>query len=1204
MRKEHKKSKAALSVLILLGLWNSPGYAMEQQIISANGKEMFKVQYYDMADDNANVQAVFNEPFKYNLSEGLKNSVNQAVNRWANILSMGSENVQPLQVVVGTYADKNAQSYGYTWLNGKDTDNPNMVKDIIQNGATISDIDLSVSANKPSNHDYAVGIIQIGKYFGANQHDGNYGWVVTDITQMPQVETGAALATTVFHELGHTLGINATQKIIKENGSKYYGFSDETSNAVSWNAHLIDQYGNAAKQDMKIITSYKFKKIKNNDPTIMRESFFIVDDLSDAFTPSDTSVPTSGKAYFVGNNVSMVLDGKTFQGVDGIPINGWEDNKPEFSHIELKRCLMSHQYYRSYNTFTEAELAIMQDIGYNIDRRKYYGYSLYKDNQVLTNANGYSERNAEGTAYLPGVYSTTELGVGLHIYGSNNNVTQAADILTSGIGAVGIRIDGIQDTVTVAKDAKVCADGKNGAGILVAYGKENTVHIDGVVTATGTNGNGVQFDFGANSLGGDKEYRGSYIWYGRSVSPVDGAITFSTNLKPSYETSKAEFSEFAGPMGSLEIAGTLVGSGNAVDIAKNAFVNKIDVLDGAAIEGNITSDWKHFSDELYGGKWSNDSEPLKLQYNNGYYVYSSYIPDLVTNLNFNTSGPINYSGNIKGADNIRLNVNNGTLNYTGAADVIDVEIAEGASLLGSGSYKVNDMSASLASGFSDPQMGKVINHGTIGATTGDVSMSGDFISDGNIAVTPIDNSSKVYLLNVDGKAELKSDAKTTSLVAQGNNKPLLNKKYNYLTATNGITGNINTSKLSDYVTATGTVNGNNAFFTASQTKALGDTTGLNENEGSVARAFNNAAPNLMQQENTVGQQAANVFYNKAGDMKKLMNSVTAAERTKLLGQTPMSNLTANALYSRLDTNAFDGMLGVLVQVPSLDGENKTVNTNVPVALDANNNFWLKMFRGFEGYGGSDGESDLNNQSFGGVVGYDKAAGKDARIGGFFAYGKTNYSADYLTGNSSDWRFGLYGDKQNGDWEYQGYVSYGANHYDLDASTRDGGAKLNSDFKAKIWDVGLKAKYTIPSTKEKTWKIRPYGELGYTHTSQDSYTESGSSAFAKNIDSVSNNSTRAEVGVEFKRRITPTSGWGGSIGYKRILSGVNPELNGTFVGGTDSFTVKTENDRNYLTYNLNAYTSLGGKWTGQAEIRGEKSSNNHKEVYSISAKYHF
>jgi outer membrane autotransporter protein len=159
-------------------------------------------------------------------------------------------------------------------------------------------------------------------------------------------------------------------------------------------------------------------------------------------------------------------------------------------------------------------------------------------------------------------------------------------------------------------------------------------------------------------------------------------------------------------------------------------------------------------------------------------------------------------------------------------------------------------------------------------------------------------------------------------------------------------------------------------------------------------------------------------------------------------------------------------------------------------------------------------------------------------------------------------------------------------------------------KAKIWDVGLKAKYTLPSTKQRTWKIRPYGELGYTHTSQAGYTESGNNAFAKDIDSVSNSSTRAELGLEFKRSITPTSGWGGAIGYKRILSGVNPELNGTFVGCTDGFTIRAENDRNYLTYNLNIHTALGGKWTGQAEIRGEKSSHNHKEVYSVAAKYHF
>ena len=857
---------------------------------------------------------------------------------------------------------------------------------------------------------------------------------------------------------------------------------------------------------------------------------------------------------------------------------------------------MSHSAFSNYTSFMEVELAMMQDIGYVLDRKNYFGFSEYGNDKSYTNTNGYSARNEEGTEYLPGVYNQTALGVGLHVYGERNAITQAADILTIGDGAVGARIDGTGNTITVADGTQIKADGYRGIGILFAYGTNQKLHQYGTISAVGEKGVGVRFDFGSSSNGADgDEYRGSYIRYLRQE--VDGNISSAKNLK-------AEDINLNGPLiKEYNLAGKLSAATDAIYISKNAFVENINVNNGAAITGNITSIWKHFNtDGSYDGVKGDGSDALQLQYNGNNYAYDQYLPDLVTNLNFNTD--INYDGNITGTDNIRLNVNKGILNYTGTADVVNVEIAKGASLLGSGSYMVNDLTDNLADGFSDEKMGKLINHGTIGATTGDVSIIGNLVSDGNIKVTLDDSGSKAYLLNVDGSADITGS--NLSMDAQA--KPFLNKKYNYLTATEGITGNVsngdNIVNLSDYVRVTGAVEGNNAFFTASQSKALEDTTGLNDNERSVAKAFNNAVPNLINSGDAVGQQANNVFYNNAGDMKKLMNSVADAERTKLLGQTPMSNLTANSIYGRLDTNAFDGTVNVPLKVPTLDGEGQTVNTNIPMVLDTNNNFWIKMFRGFENYGSTDGESDLNNKNFGGVVGYDKSVGQDARLGGFFAYGKTNYNADYLDGNSSDWRLGLYGDKRNGDWEYQGFVSYGANHYDLDAYTWDSSTKLNSDFKAKIWDVGLRAKYTIPSTKKKTWKIRPYGELGYTHTSQEDYTESGNSAFAKNMDSASNNSTRAELGVEFKRSITPTTGWGGAIGYKRILSGVNPELNGTFIGGTDSFTVRTENDRNYLTYNLNVHTSLGGKWTGQAEFRGEKSSNNHKEVYSIAAKYHF
>jgi hypothetical protein len=71
--------------------------------------------------------------------------------------------------------------------------------------------------------------------------------------------------------------------------------------------------------------------------------------------------------------------------------------------------------------------------------------------------------------------------------------------------------------------------------------------------------------------------------------------------------------------------------------------------------------------------------------------------------------------------------------------------------------------------------------------------------------------------------------------------------------------------------------------------------------------------------------------------------------------------------------------------------------------------------------------------------------------------------------------------------------------------------------------------------------------------------------------------------------------------REFISGLNPELNGTFVGDTNGFSIKSDNDRNYVTYSLNARGSLGGKWMGQAEFRGEASHNTHKEILKRNSK---
>jgi uncharacterized protein with beta-barrel porin domain len=316
-------------------------------------------------------------------------------------------------------------------------------------------------------------------------------------------------------------------------------------------------------------------------------------------------------------------------------------------------------------------------------------------------------------------------------------------------------------------------------------------------------------------------------------------------------------------------------------------------------------------------------------------------------------------------------------------------------------------------------------------------------------------------------------------------------------------------------------------------------------------------------------------------------------------------MTIGAAYDRLDTMDLNGNALVPTTANSFDGVPATMKVDIPMALDADNELWFKLFRGYEMYGGNSNSPDLNNKSFGGAIGYDRAIpGTTTRVGGLFAYGHTDYAAGTLNGDSHDWRIGTYASHDDGTWKTQGLIAYGRNHYDINRTIANYGDRLNANYKANVFDASAKVKYLPQQNRLKSVQVAPYASLSYTHTSQDGYSETGGSAFAQSLDSASNNSLRGEVGLEFTHNINMTSSVGGSIGYKRVLSGVNPELNGTFTGDNNRFHITTDNDRNYITYNLNVRKNTGNNWTIQGELRGEKSAHNHSEVYSALAKYAF
>ena len=333
------------------------------------------------------------------------------------------------------------------------------------------------------------------------------GWYTGPLTALPENRDRLNLSATIVHELGHALGINA---VTSQNTDGTFNFSQPYF--FRWSEGLRDMHDNPARPGMEIALD-----------GVENENTFVLN-------------PTHG-AYFTGTHVQEVLNGAKISFADngsgqsysvpGLPVVGLEPigydeagnlvYRPELSHIELQGSLMSHQFWRNWTTFMEAELAVLQDLGLDLDRKAFFGHSIYHDHlEDYVNINPYYER--QNGQWIEGSPSTTPLGIGLHIYGSHNNVTQAADLLSIGTQAVGIRVEGVGNTVTVPKTTRIQADGSGGSALLVSYGKDHTINLAGSATSLGAGGIAARFDFGDNVLGNSIEYRGSWMWNSYSQS--------------------------------------------------------------------------------------------------------------------------------------------------------------------------------------------------------------------------------------------------------------------------------------------------------------------------------------------------------------------------------------------------------------------------------------------------------------------------------------------------------------------------------------------------------------------------------------------------------------------------------------------------------------------------------------------------------------
>ena len=637
--------KILLLSSLLAVLSTASSFAMDIYTVPAN-KPAFLFNIYNqdetIRDESGNV-----ETSEFTLSENQRDALFDAAANWNFIINNNytydPDKLPNFVVLTKEFFNANAGS-SYVDV-GEDY--------------LITEINAYINKKIPTSPSDIHGVITVGlglhkDYPGWNHYAGP--------TVLYQAEK-PDLYSTMAHEIYHAMGLitNAGQHI---KGDESYYFSKDSNSKISiWDSGLrvyqapIDT---TPFDSSKILAADKGMSVKiDKDGS---ETFDIVN-YSPYFTGKNTLQVLTGNnstdeeylQELIYNNGGMKNYSEYYDPEDnpawsnkvplvlGLPVHVIEDGKPELSHIELRNSFMSHQPYQNWSILMEAELAVLKDLGYtNVQLRDFFGKSYYLNNIADTFSTGYGEWN--GLNYSG--YSQIANGIGLHIYGNNNNITQNNNTLSDGKYTIGTRIDGVNNTYTL-NNSIIDVRGGESIGVAVTWGKGHTVNIDNSssVHALGKDSIGVSFDFGKNVCGGLGDDRGSYSSY---------ELFSKKNTTPDVETQGALVDNF-------NVDGKVFGDKAAIYISENALVNNININNNAEIHGDIISQWNSVKSgiNMYVARKGTDGKWYPVDQDKTEEIY-------FTNLNF--SGNTLVDGNIDGSNDIFNTLdmkNNGNLYFYG-----------------------------------------------------------------------------------------------------------------------------------------------------------------------------------------------------------------------------------------------------------------------------------------------------------------------------------------------------------------------------------------------------------------------------------------------------------------------------------------------------------------------------------------------------------
>ncbi|WP_135081912.1 autotransporter outer membrane beta-barrel domain-containing protein [Terasakiella sp. SH-1] len=272
--------------------------------------------------------------------------------------------------------------------------------------------------------------------------------------------------------------------------------------------------------------------------------------------------------------------------------------------------------------------------------------------------------------------------------------------------------------------------------------------------------------------------------------------------------------------------------------------------------------------------------------------------------------------------------------------------------------------------------------------------------------------------------------------------------------------------------------------------------------------------------------------------------------------------------------------------------------------------WVKPFGNWITQDEKSGVKGYDADTFGIAGGLDAEVADGIRLGGSFAYSKTDVDGKG-TGNAKtdikSYQFTVYGDYTTDKYYVEGMVGYARNNNDTSRQLTFGGLNRTAegDYDSNQYMVSVGG--GMPINLKGNAFITPMGSLSYTHVSSDSYTETGAGNLNLNVNPDDVDAFVASLGAKVHTKVKQGKGHlipSATLGLSYDFSGDEATATGSYTGGGAAFTVEGAEVEQLAGNAGLGVTYDDGAWSVGANYDAEFKSDYTGHSATLEARFKF